>query len=838
MPKDAKENDRLRAYRAKRSADKTTEPFGGEGAMRPGLFVVHKHAARRLHYDLRLEMEGVLRSWAVPKGPSLDPAEKRLAVFVEDHPIEYGDFEGVIPEGNYGAGPVIVWDRGRWSPLEDPAEGLRKGKLLFELAGYKLRGVWTLVRTKGSETEWLLIKKPDAYSNAEAGDSFPQDSVLSGRTIEELEQGTEHGGEIRAELEHRGAKRRVVRAAEVELMLAERREAPFSRPGWIFEIKYDGYRLLAAREGERPVLRYRRGNEATSVFPEIAAAVAALPFQDLVLDGEVVVLDERGRPSFQRLQKRALLTRHADIERAAVALPATLFAFDLLGFEGFDLRGLPLLVRKEMLRRILPRVGPIRFSDHVEERGEELFAEGRRLDLEGVVAKRADSPYRAGRSPDWQKIRALRTCDLAVVGFTRPESSRSGFGALHLAFHDGKGLVYAGRVGSGFSDAELDATRKALEEARCPKPPCTGATPRGPGNYWVEPKLVCEVRFAEWTEEGLLRQPVFLRFRDDKLPVDCAREGDPPAPEPSPAPEEPASEHQVPFTNLQKIFWPAEKYTKGDLIDYYRTVSPWLLEYLRDRPVVLTRYPDGIEGKNFFQKDAPGFVPGWVRTERMWSEHASREIDYFVCDDELSLLYLINMGSIPLHIWSSRVRTLAQPDWCILDLDPKGAPFTDVVKVALRIRSLCEEIELCSFVKTSGSTGLHVLLPLGGHCTYEQSRTLGGLLARIVAEELPDIATVTRVIADRGGRVYLDYLQNGHGRLLVSPFSVRPLPGAPVSTPLEWREVTPRLDIRKFTIRTVPKRLDKRPEDPLRPVLSSKPDLVPALARLLEKLRA
>jgi bifunctional non-homologous end joining protein LigD len=822
----------LDRYRAKRSAERTPEPFGGSDA-RPRLFCVQKHAARRLHWDFRLEHEGVLWSWAVPKGPSLDPAEKRLAVHVEDHPVEYADFEGVIPKDNYGAGAVIVWDKGRWVPLDDPAEGIEKGKLLFELFGFKLRGVFTLVRIKGSAKDWLLIKKPDGFADATAR-PLRQESVQSGRTLEQVEQGRGPGDDLSAELAARGVPRGAVSIDDVGVMLAETRDRPFSRQGWLFELKYDGFRLLAAREGAAR-LRYRRGHDATATFPEIARAVSALPVDRVLLDGEVVVLDEQGKPDFQRLQRRVQLRRRPDIERAAVELPATLVLFDLLSLADFDLRGLPLRERKDLLRRILPPVGPLRYLDHVEGKGEALFAEIRRMGLEGMMAKRADSPYRAARSADWQKIRIDRTGDFVVVGFTMPQGSRAAFGALHLAVHGSAGLTYAGRVGTGFDDRTLADLRARLDALRRPEPPCAGPVPRGRAHVWVEPRLCCEVRYKEWTDEGLLRQPVFLRLRDDKAPEGCTRQDEPG--DPPPAEEEAPRdiERHVAFTNLQKVFWPDEGYTKGDLIEFYRSVAPFLLPYLRDRPVVLTRFPDGIAGKSFFQKDAPGFVPGWLRTERMWSEHAARELDAFVCDDVESLLYLANMGSIPLHVWSSRVGSLERPDWCILDLDPKGAPFAHVVKVARAIRGLCEEIGLPSFVKTSGQAGLHVLLPLSGQCTHEQSRQLAEVLARLVVEVHPDIATVERVVSAREGRVYVDFLQNGHGRTIASPLSVRPQPGAPVSTPLRWAEVGPRLDPAKFTIRTVPARL-ARNADPLRPVLDTKADLVRALGRLSARL--
>ncbi len=825
--------DKLSAYRAKRSADKTPEPFAaGESAVRQ-LFVVQQHAARRVHYDFRLEMNGVLVSWAVPKGPSPNPADKRLAVHTEDHPVEYGHFEGVIPEGNYGAGAVIVWDQGIWIPLEDPDEGMKKGKLLFELRGYKLRGKWTLVKTK---QDWLFIKERDGYVSELGTESYPADSVFSGKTVEQLRDGTDLGEPIVHRLEEVGAPRGDVRPSTSKVMLAETRRKAFSKPGWLFELKYDGYRLVAGKQGGGPVLCSRTGNDMTATFPDVAKAIERMPFDDFVLDGEVVVHDDRGLPSFQRLQKRGRLSRRIEIQRAAAELPATLYVFDLLGFSGYDLRSLPLATRKSCLRDMLPSAGLLRYSDHIENLGEEMFEQVQQMRLEGIVAKKADSPYRPGRSPDWLKIRADRTDDFVVVGFTDRKGSSTGFGALHVAQFRGDDLVYTGRVGTGFTAMELDQTREQLDGILSEEPPCTGALPSGQDHHWVEPVLVCEIRFRELTEDGLLRHPAFLRWRDDKIPEECRlEEHHEDILEPPPVVESTVDRPVVPFSNLDKVFWPDEQYTKGDLIEYYTTIAEWLLPYLSDRPVVMTRYPDGIEGKSFFQKDAPKFAPEWIRRLRLWSEGSERELDYFVADDVESLLYIVNLGTIPLHIWSSRVDSLEQPDWCILDLDPKEAPFSDVVTIALAVRKLCEEIDLPCFVKTSGSSGLHVLVPLGRCCTYEQSRTLGQLLGRVIVSQLPDVATIARIPSKREGKVYIDYVQNGHGRLLVSPFCVRPLPGAPVSTPLKWSEVSANLDIREHTIKTVPGRMKGMKVDPLADVLELQPDLNAALALLAEK---
>ncbi len=894
----------LDAYRRKRSSEATPEPMGSRAVTGGGRFVVQQHAARRVHFDLRLELEGTLRSWAVPRGPSLDPEVKRLAVATEDHPLEYADFEGLIPAGNYGAGAMIVWDSGRWIPLEDPAAGIENGKLLFELRGYKLRGVWTLFRTGGRRqtadgSQWLLMKKPDAAARprqdgGDSADHLPPESVLSGLTVEELRDG---GGRIEAArtgIEASDAPRRRVDPRSLSLMLAVAGDRAFSRDGWIYELKYDGYRLVAARQGGSVFLRYRRGGDVTALYPELTRALRRLPVESVVLDGEVTVLDGHGRPSFARLQTRALLSRPVDIEQASVRRPATLFAFDLVAFEGRDLRPLPLLERKRWLAKVLPPAGPLRYADHIEEQGEAFFRQAAAMGLEGAMAKDGASRYIGRRSSSWVKLRADRTADLVIVGMSPPRGSRVGLGSLHLAVWDPAappappagsgtggpgGLVYAGRVGTGFSDADLAELAQRLRAMRRDTPPCGApravdgvrSSPAG-GNdaassddspsadggsaavpatavltdgdlpdgrvadqTWIEPSadLICEVRYKEWTPHGMLRHPVFLRLRDDKPIEDCMRRTGPRAPGADPPPP---PERRIEVTNRSKVFWPGEGYTKGDLIDFYAAIADSMLPYLSDRPLVMTRYPDGIDGKSFFQKNAPDFAPEWLQTVRLTSPRTGKDVEYFVCQDRESLVWIANLGAIVLHVWSSRTHQLGQPDWCILDLDPKDAPFEDVIELALAIRRLCRRIRLPSFVKTSGSSGLHVLLPLGGACTYEQSRSLGQLIARIVCRQLPEIATVTRNPERRGGRVYIDFVQNGRGRLLVAPLSVRPLPAAPVSTPLRWSEVRPGLDLRDHTIRTVPQRLAQLKTDPLRRVLTEKPDLLAALRRLSELL--
>ena len=840
--------DNLSAYRAKRSPDTTPEPMGTVSTVPGRLFIVHKHAARRLHFDLRLEMDGVLRSWAVPKGPSYDPNDKRLAVKVEDHPLEYGDFEGIIPEGNYGAGGVIVWDRGEWIPLEDWREGLSKGKLLFEFRGYKLHGKWTLVKMKKTEKDWLLIKERDAYVRV-PGDQFVETSVLSGLTVDEVKLGKSPVADLRRSVEAVDAPRHRVDPHTVEPMLAESTEHAFTRDDWIFELKLDGYRLIASKTRGEAMLMTRNGNNYTGVFPEVAKALEALPFNDLIIDGEVVVLDDQGKPSFARLQRRGTLHDPGEIKRLAVELPATFFAFDFLAFEDYDLRSLPLVIRKQLLFQALPKLGAIHPLDHIEHEGEAFLKQVEAMHLEGIIAKKADARYKAGRSDLWLKIKAEPTADFVIVGFTNPQGTRTHFGALQLADYVDGALTYAGRVGTGFNDGLLSELGTMLESTVRETPPCgppigAGATaiPETKTTTWVEPLHVCEVRYREWTPDGVLRHAAFMRMRYDKDPHQCIRQGTAPAPEsdgggarstePPPPAEPPPVEKTFNFSNLKKVYWPKEKYTKGDLIDYYRAISPWMLPYLRSRPLVMTRFPDGIDGKQFYQKDAPEFAPSWIRTIPIWSEDTQRDVRYFVADDVESLLYVANLGSIPIHIWNSRVGSLEQPDWCVIDLDPKEAPFSDVIKCAVTFRALCEVIGLPSYIKTTGKTGLHIMIPLGRQLTFAQCRTMGELLARVALRELDPIATITRHVSKRGDKVYLDYLQNRHGQLIVAPFCVRPLPGATVSMPLRWDEVDESLDPRSYTIKNAVTRMETLGEDPLLAVLDEKPDL----GKVLEKL--
>lgn len=818
--------DRLGSYRAKRAIDATPEPFGGTERGRSGIFVVQKHAASRLHYDLRLEHDGVLLSWAVPAGFSLDPEVKRFAAHTEDHPLEYADFEGVIPAGEYGGGEMVVWDRGALTWDEDPDTGMEKGKLLFSLAGYKLHGQWTLVQMKKNPKEWLLIKKPDGWHRSAEDHVFNEQSILTGLTVEDLRTGEDTQSRLTEELVGAGASDGSVDGSSLDLMLARTADEPFSDDAWLFEIKYDGYRLIADKRDRIVSLRYRSGLDATAVFPEIASAIRRLPYDQFAIDGEVVVLDSDGTPSFQLLQQRGRLSNRRDIAHAAARLPATFFGFDLVGFNGLDTQPVPLLERKRVLGEVMPRLGPLRFVYHFVGIGEALFEQAEAMQLEGVMAKRTDSKYVAGRSDLWLKIRTQNIGTFAIVGFTLPKGSSSGIGALHIAAMADGALTYAGRVGSGLSQVAIDQLRAHLDEDVSDAPSAAKSPKERADTVWVRPSLQCTVRYKEATSSGALRQPVFEGYG----PLDLTEITELESEErevPSPAVIDGRSTDP---TNTDKVFWPEDEYTKGDLIDYYTAVADHILPYLVDRPLVLDRYPDGIYGKSFFQKNAPEFIPDWIRTQRVGEE--ANGTAFFIVDDVESLRYVANLASIPLHIWASRLSNIGSPDWCVLDLDPKDAPFSSVVTVARAVKKICDAMGLPSYPKTSGKTGLHVLVPMGHGFEYDQQKLLGELIARMVESSNGDIATTVRDPAKRDGKVYIDYLQNGRGKLIVSPYSVRPVPGATVSAPLRWSEVNKNLDVSRFNIRTMPKRLSSMKDDPLLGVLTDSPDIRAGLEEL------
>jgi len=872
-PPEAPEPSPLAAYRKKRDPDRTREPFGAPvpaaaPAAKPGApaaqFIVQQHWARNLHFDLRLELDGVLKSWAVPKGPSVRAEEKRLAVHVEDHPLEYSDFEGVIPSGNYGAGSVIVWDRGPYRSFkpESIREQYERGLMELELFGHKLGGKWTLVRTR-SQKDWLLLKKKDpAAADVDALERWPR-SVITGLTVQEMKDAEAWLDELRAQVAAKRAPKGDVRAAQVKHMLATPSEKPFSRKGWVFEIKYDGVRVIAERRGDEVRMYGRSGEDITARYPEIAEALAALAVTNVVLDGEIVAYDDSGRPSFGRLQKRMLLSKARDIAQVMARVPVRAIFFDCLALEGHDLRKLPLLDRKELLARALPPAAVAQWGDHVAEQGEAFFEAANEMGLEGIVGKRGNSAYTGRRSPDWVKLKCQRRQEFVIGGWTDPKGSGRHFGAFHVGVYEDGKLRHVTRVGSGFDDAFQAKLWPKLQSLARKDSPFGDTGPKTRADHWIEPQLVCEVRFTEWTSDGGLRHPIFLGMRDDRKPEDVRREDrgtEEETPESgtaiesaiaadeladagdegsdgadAPASRRAAVEKTVRLSNLKKVFWPDDGYTKGDLIAYYDTVAPLMLPYLRDRPIVLTRYPDGIKGKSFFQKDAPVFVPDWMRLESVYSRDSDRDIKFFVLDDVESLRYVANMGTIPIHMWAARSGSLEQPDWFVIDFDPKGAPFAHVIECAVALRRILEELGIPGYPKTSGSTGLHVLVPLGRRYTHDEAKTFARLLATLVQQEKPEISTLARPLHARGGKVYVDWGQNGHGVTIVAPYSLRPLPAAPASCPVRWSEVNAKLTPTKFTLKSLPKRFEKM-EDPLVPVLGPGIDMANVLVAIEERM--
>ena len=615
-----------------------------------------------------------------------------------------------------------------------------------------------------------------------------------------------------------------MRAEDVELQLAEPRPTAFTAEGWYFELKFDGFRLLAERVGKKVRLVLRRGREATELFPEIVTALEALPGPDFIIDGELVIQNEHGHPIFQRLLKRSTLAHKKDIIAGSLTDPAVFFAFDLLMLDGHDTRALPLKQRKELLFGLVPKVNEARVLpvEHVETQGEALLEVVKQKGLEGVMAKRADAPYEGGRSTRWLKIALTTMGDFAVTGFADDD------GALSLSTWDGERWLYAGKVGAGYNPKVAAPVRKELDANVVKNPVCLGDVPLDPEMLWVNPTMVVEVRYKSWPENLSLREPVFLRFRPDKKPEEC------PTPPEKRLPEEVTAEPVagVALSNPTKIYFPKENISKGEVFSWYHDVAPFMLPYLKDRPLMLTRYPDGITGKSFFQKAKPQKAPDFVRTVRTYSEEMNREVDQIVCDDVQTLEWCSNLGALPIHIPTTRVANIGRPDWCVVDFDPKEAPFESVITLANELRHITENAGLPSYVKTSGGSGLHVFIPLGGQLDHDGARQLAEVLATLMIQKHPALGTMERVVPKRQGRVYLDVIQNAPVKVVAAPFCVRAKDGAPVSMPIPWSEVGEGLTPTKFTIRNGRAWLEKH-GDSMKPVLTEKPDLASAFAKLM-----
>ncbi|HEY5100306.1 MAG TPA: DNA ligase D [Gaiellaceae bacterium] len=736
----------LDEYKRKRDPKKTTEPFSGrQSRKRQPTFVVQRHDARRLHYDFRLERNGVLASWAVPKGVPLEPGVRALAVHVEDHPLDYGSFEGEIPKGEYGAGSVEIWDSGTYDLVEEK----RDGGLTVRLHGKRLVGTWTLIpaHLDGKEQNWLLVRKKDESVHVLRNDYKP--------------------------------------------MLATLTETLPTGDDWTFEVKWDGYRAVGyVRAGEAKLVS-RNGNDLTGRFPDIAKALGrAAKSPDCVVDGEVCALDENGRPSFSAMQQ------------GAPGTPLVYEVFDVLELDGEPVLDRPLAERRSLLAGLLDkRVANVQISGAFDD-GEALFTAAQEQHLEGVMAKKAGSRYAEGRrTRDWLKIKTHGEQEFVIVGYTKGEGRRARtFGSLVLAVNEGGALRWVGNAGTGFTENTIDELLDALEPLRVADSPLAVipkmAKVRKSDVVWVQPKLVVEVKFAEWTHDGHLRAPVYLGLRDDKAAPEVRAE------RPS----------RVKLSNLDKIFWPDEGITKGDLIDYYRAVAPVIVRHLRGRPFTMRRYPDGAFGKAFFQKDAPSHMPEWI--PRFEVEVSTREaprkrklISAPIVNDEDALLWMANMGCIDMNTWYSRVDRPDRPDFVLFDLDPSpDVGFAETVQVALLVKAALDALGLVSFPKTSSADGMHVLVPIERRYTFDQTREFSEIVAGAIARTHRGLATTEWSKSKRRG-VLIDSNQNGEGKTIASAYSVRPRAGAPVSTPLRWDEVDDKLDPSAFTMDVVLERV-------------------------------
>ena len=903
----------LSKYNEKRSFDKTPEPKGGNADREALIFVIQKHDASRLHYDFRLEVDGVLKSWAVPKGPSTDPSVKRLAMMVEDHPYDYKDFEGIIPEGNYGAGTVMVWDFGTYEPLEEKdgklkeVEGkkakeklmrkeLHSGSVKVRLNGKKLKGEYALVRTKGmEENAWLLIKHRDKYASED--DITEKDrSAISRRTL----QGIEKDGDAVWESNHeekKSSKTTKTKAAKtskteakdpaedaaaekkspdvdvaailkkgkkqkfpdsLQPMLTTLVDGPFDDAGWEYEVKWDGYRALAYLNNGEVSLQSRNKKSFNDKFYPVYQQLQEWKI-NAVIDGEIVVINEKGLSDFNALQN---WRSEADGE-------LVYYAFDILWMEGKSLIHLPLTDRKAILQSIVDENSPVQLGYSIAADGNAFFEAAKKMGLEGIIAKKSDSEYYPGiRTRDWLKIKINKRQEVIIAGYTLNEGSSKLFSALLLAAYDKGELQYVGKVGTGFGDKqqkEMMKLFKPLVTKNSPfketpdynKPSRFRPNPPHANATWLKPELVCEISFTEITADGVFRHPSFEGMREDKSAKEVVREIEKPAEEvvdeaenadkeivkkPAKAKRKtllnPKEEtqvrkiggHEVKFSNLGKLYWPDDKIQKRELINYYYQVAPFILPYLENRPLSLNRFPNGIKGKSFYQKDVTGKVPDWIETTPYVSEGEHK--NFMLCNDEATLLYMANLGAIDVNPWNSRVETPDNPDWCLLDLDPDTSnTFEQVIETAQVIKGLLDSLGVPSYCKTSGSTGLHIYIPLEAKYSYDQCQLFAEWVAGQVQHQLPDFTSVERMTKNRKGKLYIDYLQNRPKATLAAPYSVRPKPGATVSMPLHWDEVKKGLQLKDFTIHNAIDRI-QREGDLFKPVLGKGIDLEEVIGKM------
>ena len=867
----------LRQYWKKRNFRNTPEPRGKETPAGARLqFVIQQHAASRLHYDFRLELDGTLKSWAVPKGPSLDPAQKRLAVHVEDHPLDYASFEGIIPEKQYGAGTVLLWDRGYWEPIGDPKADYRRGRLKFTLHGVKLQGIWNLVRMGGREEagkeNWLLIKEKDAEAKRGTQSRVTDrltSSVASGRSMEQIATG-EHAVWHSNRSSTTSAKKRAVsrpvektpaagarKAAQEEWIVPQLATLVTASPegeDWVHELKYDGYRILCRLKDGQVRLLTRNGHDWTAKLPHIAAALTDLPAQAAWFDGEVVALSPDGRISFQLLQNA--FDAHSDSD-------LLYYVFDLLYLNGYDLREVPLLERKRLLSALLkdrPSSSLIQYSDHITGRGDVAFAEACRSGMEGLIAKRADAPYLSGRNRNWVKVKCGQRQEFVIGGFTDPSGSRSAFGALLLGVYDAQGrLQFSGRTGTGFTERSLKELHTRLKKIEQKQPafvnPPVGSEARGV--HWVKPLLVAEVAFAEWTNEGQLRQASFQGVREDKDARSIIHE------RPDSGPSSPkarkgrgharsrriSSNQQTPsagaeadetapviggvtLSHPERVLFPEQGITKLALARYYESISDWILPHVEGRPLTLVRCPEGHKKECFYQKHAGEHIRDTVGRVEIPEEKGSSW--YMVADDLPALIGLVQMGILELHTWGAKRDQLERPDRMILDLDPDPAvEWSLVIEGAQLLRTLLEELDLVSFVKTTGGKGLHVVVPLQRAHTWDEVKTFSKAVADHLVRAIPERFLANMSKQKRKGKIYVDYLRNARGATAVAAYSTRARPRAPVSVPLAWNELSTDLRSDHFTVDNIAERLEHLRQDPWKTYFTTRQRITKNMVRRL-----
>jgi bifunctional non-homologous end joining protein LigD len=851
----------LEEYASKREFDKTPEPPPSVAPSAPALrFCIQRHDATRLHYDLRLEVDGVYKSWAVPKGPSLDPTKKSLAMHVEDHPIDYGNFEGNIPKGEYGGGSVMLWDRGAYEPLGDtpPAAQIARGDFKFRLHGHKLNGDFAIVLMKGrgKGNEWLVIKKRDGHEQLNWDIEQYARSVLTGRTQGEIASDMPPVNQAPAKKAAAVSPSKIPGAVKAPMPQALTPMSAFladqmpTGKDWLYEIKWDGVRALCFLSDGNMYILSRNGNRCERQYPELSVLPHFVSAGTAILDGEIAALDEQGRPRFSLIQPRIHVSDPNSIAHLSRSTPVTLFAFDLLYLDGYDLRGAPLSERKKALRAVLQPTGRIRLSEHFDASASDMLEAARQAGLEGIVAKRADSKYESRRSKCWLKFKVHNEQEFVICGFTHGD--REYFSSLVLGFYEGGELRHSGQVGTGFDDKTIRDIYQRLQSLIIDKSPFRKMAKPLRKITWVEPRLVCEVRFVEWTPDRQLRAPSFIGLRLDVDPTSVVdesasnRENEPEAERPALA-ERPqlipsgvkeltveVGAQKLKFTNLTKVFYPKEGYTKRDLLNYYDAIGDFLLPHLRDRPLSLKRYPNGIEADYFFQKDAEGFPP-WIRVEPVESE--DRVINYVIANDRETLLWLTHLGCIDQNPWMSRIGSLEHPDFMLIDLDPVECSYDLIVEAALITKSKLDRLGLRGYPKTTGGDGMHIYVPLQPEYSYEQVRSFAEILSHLVISEKPDLFTTPRSVAKRKkNRVYFDHMQISSGKTISAPYVLRAYPGAPVSTPLQWDEVNPGLLPQHFTIENAPARFANL-GDVFRPVLDALQRLEPAMAKLESLLK-